>query len=74
MLLFVKVEYFVSSEVIGFLFLFLFFFVLFFIFLFFVFCLFRAAPAACGGSQVRGLTRAVAASLCHSSVRCEPRL
>ena len=31
---------------------------------FFFFCLFRAAPAAYGGSQ--GLTGAVAAGLCHS--------
>ena len=38
--------------------------------------LFRAAPAACRGSQARGLTGATAASLCHShsNVRSEPRL
>ena len=30
---------------------------------FLVFCLFRAAPAAYGGSQAKGLIRAVAASL-----------
>ena len=30
-------------------------------------CLFRAAPAACGGSQARGRIRAVAADLHHSS-------
>ena len=32
---------------------------------FFFFGLFRAAPAAYGGSQVRGLIRAVGAGLCH---------
>ena len=32
----------------------------------FFFCLFGAAPTAYGGSQARGLIRAVAASLCHS--------
>ena len=34
-----------------------------------IFCLFafsRAAPAAYGGSQARGLIGAIAASLCHS--------
>ena len=38
--------------------------------------LFRAAPAAYGGSQVRGLIRAAAASLrhSHSKARSEPRL
>ena len=34
-----------------------------FLFSFFVFCLFRAAPSACGGSQAGGRIRAVAASL-----------
>ena len=33
---------------------------------FFSFCLFRATPEAYGGSQARGLIRAVAASLHHS--------
>ena len=33
---------------------------------FFFFCLFRAAPAAYGGSQARGLMRATAAGLHHS--------
>ena len=33
---------------------------------FFVFCLFRAAPIACGGSQVGGQSRAAAAGLHHS--------
>ena len=37
----------------------------FFIF-FFVFCLFRATPAAYGGSQARGPIGAVAAGLYHS--------
>ena len=32
----------------------------------FSFCLFRASPAAYGGSQARVLIGAVAASLCHS--------
>ena len=46
---------------------------------FFFFCLFafsRASPAAYGGSQARGLIRAVAASLCHShsNAGSEPRL
>ena len=52
----------------------------FFIFyLFFYFCLFafsRAAPAAHGGSQARGLIGAVATSLCqsHSNAGSKPRL
>ena len=49
----------------------------FFIFIFiFVFCLFRAAPAAYGGSQARGLIRAVASGLhhSHSHAASEPRL
>ena len=33
---------------------------------FFVFCPFRATPAAYGGSQARGLIRAVAAGVHHS--------
>ena len=55
------------------------YFYLFGLFLFFVFCLFgfsRAAPAAYGGSQARGLLRAVATSLrhCLSNVGSEPHL
>ena len=42
-----------------------FYFILFIFF--YVFCLFRAAPAAHGSSQARGLIRAVAAGLHHSS-------
>ena len=38
----------------------------FFVFCFLVFCLFRAAPAAYGGSQARGRTGAGAAGLHHS--------
>ena len=40
------------------------------------FCLFRAIPMAYGGSQARGLIRAVAASphYSHSNVRSEPCL
>ena len=38
---------------------------------FFFFCLFRAAPAAYGGSQARGQIGAVAASLHHSSEQCQ---
>ena len=36
-------------------------------------CLFRVAPAAYGGSQVRGRIGAVATGLCHSHshIRCE---
>ena len=49
----------------------------FFFFLFF-FCLFRATPAACGGSQARGIIGAVAASLCqsqsHSNAGCKLRV
>ena len=47
-----------------------------FLFFFFVFCLFRAAPVSHGGSQARGLIRAVAASLrhSHSNARSKPRL
>ena len=49
------------------------FFILFIYLFFFVFCLFRATPLACGGSQGRGLTGAVAAGLCqsHSHARSE---
>ena len=45
------------------------------IFYFFLF-LFRATPAAYGGSQARGLIGATAAGLHHSrsNVRSEPRL
>ena len=42
--------------------------------LFFFFCPFRATPAAYGGSQSRGLIRAVAAVHSHSNARSEPRL
>ena len=44
--------------------------------LFFFFGFSRAAPAAYGGSQARGLIRAVAASLrhSHSNARSEPHL
>ena len=38
----------------------------FFFFFFFFFCIFRAAPAAYGGSQARGQIRAAAAGLHHS--------
>ena len=38
----------------------------FFIFIFLFFCLFRTVAAAYGGSQDRGLIRAVTASLCYS--------
>ena len=45
-------------------------------FLFFFFCLFvllfRAAPAAYGGSQARGQIRAAAVSLHHSHAGSEP--
>ena len=43
---------------------------------FFFFCLFRAAPAAYGGSQARGLIGAVAAGLrqSHSNVGSKPSL
>ena len=47
------------------------------IILFFIFCLFRlfrATPAAYGGSQARDLIRAVAAGLRHSHARSKPRL
>ena len=42
----------------------------------FVFCLFRAAPAAYGGPQARGLIRAIATGLHqgHSNARSEPHL
>ena len=48
-----------------------------YVFLLFVrFCLFRAIPAAYGGSQARGRIGAVASGLhhSHSNARCEPRL
>ena len=49
--------------------------IFFFFFVFFV-CLFRAVPAAHGGSQVRGQIGAVAAILhhSHSNVGSEPCL
>ena len=59
------------------LFLFFSFFLSFFLFFFFfVFYLFRVAPAACGGSQARGLIGAVTTSLCqsHSNARPKPCL
>ena len=51
-----------------------FFFVFFFFFFFFAFS--WAAPMAYGGSQTRGLIRAIAAGLCqsHSNAGCEPSL
>jgi len=57
----------------------IFWFFFFFFFLNFIFCLFvfsRAALVAYGGSQVRGLIGAVAASLHHShnNARSEPCL
>ena len=44
--------------------------------LIFFFCLFKTAPVAYGGSQARGLIRAVAAGLRqnHSNAGSEPRL
>ena len=42
------------------------FFLIFKICLFIYFCLFRAAPVACGGFQARGRIGAVATSLYHS--------
>ena len=48
----------------------------FFFFLAFFFWLFRAAPAAYGGSQARGPSRAIASGLCHShsNAGSKPRL
>ena len=48
----------------------------FFFFFFFFFAISWAAAVAYGGSQARGLIRAVAASLrqSHSNARSEPRL
>ena len=43
-----------------------------YIYIYFVFCLFKAAPAAYGGSQARDLIRATAASLCQSHGRPDP--
>ena len=45
-------------------------------FVLFCFCLFRAVPEAYGGSQARGLIRAVAVGLhhSHSKARSEPHL
>ena len=48
------------------------FFVCLFVFVFFDFS--RAAPTAYGGSQARGLIRAVAAGLHHSHATSEPHL
>ena len=46
------------------------------LFIFWSFCLFRAIPTAYGGSQARGLIRAIAAGLRqgHSNTRSKPRL
>ena len=44
------------------------------LFFFWSFCLFRAVPAAYGGSQARGLIKTVAAALHHSNARSEPHL
>ena len=51
-------------------------FIYFYYFFTFGFCPFRATPAAYGGSQARGLIRAVAASLrhSHSNAGSEPHL
>ena len=48
----------------------------YFYFIITIFLLFRAVPAAYGGSQARGRIGAVAAGLClnHSNPRSEPRL
>ena len=43
-------------------------------FFFSSFVLSKPAPAAYGGSQARGLSRAVAAGLRHSNARSEPHL
>ena len=47
-----------------------------FFFFFFVFCLFRAAPMACGSSQARGPIGVVATTLhqSHSNSGSEPHL
>ena len=44
-----------------------------FFFFFSVFCLFKATPVACGGSQAKGLIRSTAAGLrqSHSNARSE---
>ena len=41
--------------------------------LFLYFCLFRAAPAACGSSQARGQIRAAASGLHHSYSKATPQ-
>ena len=46
----------------------------FFFFFFWSFCLFRAAPATYGGSQVRGGIRAVTTRRHHNNFRSEPGL
>ena len=46
----------------------------YFIFYFIIFCHFRAAPAADGSSQARGLIGAAAAELCHSHSNLESEL
>ena len=46
----------------------------FLLLLLFVFCLFRAAPAAYGGSQAWGQIRVVAASLASANAGSEPHL
>ena len=45
-----------------------------FIYLFFLFFIFLGIPMAYGGSQVRGLIRAIAAIHSHSHARSEPHL
>ena len=51
-------------------------FIYLFLFYFYLFSLFRATPMAFGGSQARGLIRAVAAGLgdSRSNTKPEPRL
>ena len=39
-----------------------------------LFCLFRATPAAHGGSQARGCIRATGAGLCHNHNNARPEL
>ena len=45
-----------------------------FLLFFFSFCLLRAAPAAHGDFQARGLIGAIATSLCHSHSNARPEL
>ena len=66
------------SQLLIYIYMYMYIYIYIYVYFFFVVCLFRAAPAAHGGSQARGLIGAVAAGLrqshSHSHTRSEPSL